>query len=280
MLSKDKVKRISIIIAIAVIGFIGAGLGAYKYHKAQEYKNLITTANNYMNSGEYDKAIALFNQSLSYKEDISIKSNIKLAENLKEVKSSYDKGISLMNDKKYLEAMEQFKKVTKEDDKLYNNAQKSINECKKQYTTQNVQLANNSIKSGNYGDAYKYIAEVLKIDSNNADAQKLKSDVAKAEQEKKANEEQEKTAAANANNRAVTQEQAIKIISDKITDKGPKTVVQCENIENKNGSEYYYIHVYDNMGSHAATRGWYYVEVSTGKAYKQDLITNRLTPIN
>jgi hypothetical protein len=51
-----------------------------------------------------------------------------------------------MNDKKYLDGIEKFKKVTKEDDKLYDNAN-------------------------------KYLDDVLKLDRNNAEAKKLKDNI-------------------------------------------------------------------------------------------------------
>lgn len=170
-------RKITIISVIVVIAIVCGGFGIYKYNKVQAYNNLINTANKDMDKGEYDQAIALFNQALQYKNDPTIEKNIKLAASLKEVKSIFDEGTKLMNDKKYLEAIEQFKKVTKGDDKLYSNAQKSIEECKKQFAAQNIQLAKDALKNNKSDDANKYLDEVLKVDSNNAEAKKLKDDV-------------------------------------------------------------------------------------------------------
>ncbi|MBC2580424.1 lipopolysaccharide assembly protein LapB [Clostridium sp. DJ247] len=275
MINKDKVKKIIIVSIIVIISLIGVGFGVYKYNVVQAYNNLITTANKYMDAGEYDKAIEAFKQCLRYKQDSNIDRSIKLAENLKEAKDIYDEGTKLMNDKKYLEAIEQFNKVTKANNKLYDNAQKNIQECKKQYIAQNLQLADSSIKSNKYDDANKYLDEILKIDSNNANAKKLKNDIIKSEQEK--DNTQSYT-----NNTKITFEQASSIVLDSIKNKAPNTVVvqADKEIRNQNGLNYYVVHVVDNMADHTATRGWYYVEVNTGKAYEWDLASNKLIPLN
>lgn len=282
IMNKNQLKKISSISAIVVIILGLVGFGTYKYNKIQEYNNLITTANKYMDSGEYDKAIALFNQSLQYKNDASIQRNIKLAANLKELKASYDDGIKLMNDKKYLEAIDKFNRVTKEDDKLYSSAQKKIEECKKNFITQNMELANNSFKNNKYDEANKYLDSILKIDNNNSEAKKLKDDVAKSQKEQQENEKQKSELVPSNNNTKVTFEQASNTVMNSINNKAPNTIIveADKEIINKNGIDYYVVHVADNMGDHIATRGWYYVEVNTGKGYKMNLATNQLTPIN
>ena len=178
-------KEIAIISAIVIVAIICGGLGIYKYSKGQTYNNLVTTANKDMDQGEYEQAIALFNQSLQYKDNDNVKNNIKLATKLKEVKSTFDEGTQLMNSKKYLDAIEQFEKVSKEDSKIYGNAQKDIQECKKEYIAQNIQLSNNAVKNTKYDEANNYLDSILKLDSNNAEAKKLKDDVEKSIQKQK-----------------------------------------------------------------------------------------------
>jgi tetratricopeptide (TPR) repeat protein len=179
--------RILIVVVITVIALIGIGFGTYKYNKVQAYNNLVTTANKYMVQGYYDKAEALFEQSLKYKKDSSIEKNIKLAATLEKFKGIYSDGMKLVNDKKYLEAIKKFKTIDKSGLKWYTNAQKEIKECKKQYIAQNIQLANDSAKNNKYDDANKYLDDILKVDSNNADAKKLKNSVAEAINENQKN---------------------------------------------------------------------------------------------
>ena len=179
-MDKNKIKNLSIISVIVVVAIVCGGFGIYKYSITQTYDNLVATANRDMDQGEYEQAIALFNQSLQYKNNDNVKNSIKLATNLKEVKSYFDQGTQLMNNKNYMEAIEKFEKVTKEENKLYTNAQKNIQKCKQEYIAQNIQLANNAVENAKYDEANKYLDAILKLDSNNAEAKKLKDDVGKA----------------------------------------------------------------------------------------------------
>lgn len=192
MINKN-INKISIISAITIALFVGMGFGIYKYNKVQAYNNLVISANKYMDLEDYDKALALFEQSLQYKKDSSVEKHIELIATLKKFKEIYNEGIKLVNDKKYLEAIEKFKTIDKSGLKWYTASQKKIEECKKQYILQNMQLANDAIKNGKYEDANKYLDGILKLDSNNADAKKLKDSIAKTikEQQENANKVEE-----------------------------------------------------------------------------------------
>lgn len=200
--------KIPIFISTIVIALIGVGFGTYKYNKVQAYNNLITTANKYMDQDDYDKASALFEQSLKYKDDSSVEKNIKLVATLKKFKEIYNDGIKLSNDKKYLEAVEKFKTIDKSGLKWYTNAQKEIKECKKQYIAQNVKLADTAFKNNKYDDTNKYLDDILKVDSNNADAKKLKNlvdEAVKKEQQNSKSEEQDKQVVQNNTDKANVQ---------------------------------------------------------------------------
>lgn len=280
-MNKQKIKKFAIPVLVILV-FIVLGFGINKYNKVRSYNNLITAANKYMNSGEYDKAEALFKQSLEYKDDPNVESSIKLAENLKMAKSIYDNGLNLMNNKDYDGAIQQFQKITKEDDKLYSSAQKKIAECKKSFISQNIESANNAIKNDKYDEASKYIDNVLKMDSNNAEAKKLKDSIDKSEKDQQSNQTKQTAQSTNSNTK-VTAEEAADIALSSIKDKVSTTeVVKADEvITNQNGVNYYVIHVADNMGDHVATRGWYYVEVNTGKLYKCDMAdSSKLVSVN
>lgn len=173
---------------ISTLIIIGGAFGMYKYNKVQAYNALITNANKYMDTGDYDKAESLLEQS-KYKDDPNVQKNIELAKKLKEVKVIYNDATKLMNDKKYLDAIEKFKKISKDAGSLFSNAQKNIEDCKKQYIAQNLQDANESLKNNKFDDANECLNNVFKIDSSNAEGVKLKAVVANAN--KKQKEEQE-----------------------------------------------------------------------------------------
>lgn len=191
-MNRSKMRKIAIISAISIVIIIGGGFGAYRYNKVQAYNNLITTANKCMDTSDYDKAESLFQQSLQYKNDPSIQKSIQLAKKLKEAKAVYNNGTKLMKDKKYSEAIETFKKISKDDGNLYNDSQKNIENCIKEYAAKNIELANSALKENKFDEANKYIEDILKIDVNNSEAKKLKDDVDKSIQKQKTEDEAKK----------------------------------------------------------------------------------------
>lgn len=291
-MDKRNLKKIGVISVIALLVIIGVGFGAYKYTKITQYNNLIESASKYMDEGEYDKAISLFNQSLNYKTDANIENSIKLAQNLAGAKKIYDEGIKLMNDKKYLESIEQFEMIGKESGKFYTDAQNRINECNKEYVALNINAASIALEANNYDEANKIIAEVFKVDINNEEAKNLKDAIAKKileqqaaqkakeEQElaaEKAKEEQEK--AANEATSKVTAKSAEDIVRKLMVGSiNSKTKSEFDHEETVDGVKYFVIHVYDVVVDHTATWGWYYVNQNNGKVF--DGTDGALKPMN
>lgn len=278
-MNKTKIKKITIISIIVVVIISVGGFGLYKYNKFQTYNSLVSSANRYMDSGDYDKAVALFNQALDYKNDNNIRRNIKLAENLKDVKKFYDNGIKDMSDKKYIDAIGEFDKVTKEDDKLYNNAKKKIAECKKQL----IADVNDLVKNSKYDDANKELDEILKIDADNSEAKKLKDTVAKAvkdqqdkaayakQQEEKAKADEAVKQAASSGN-VPNADAAFNIIKNKFNYTALGICYDYTGDAQHDGKDFYIIHVFENHPDHIATLGWYDVEKKSGRIY--DEMTN------
>ncbi len=273
-MDKQKLKKIATPVLV-ILGFIILGFGINKYNKIRSYDNLITEANKYMDSDEYDKAIALFKQSLDYKNDPNVERSIKLAGNLKTAKSIYDNGVSLMNNKDYEGAIQQFQKITQEDDKLYSAAQKKITECKKNFISQNIELANNDIKNNKYDEASKYIDNILKMDSNNAEAKKLKDNIAKLEKGQENNETKQTAQSAaveqSSSNKNLTQEDAEAIVKNNFKYNSSEIVYCYDHDSEHDGKGFYVIHVYESHPTHTATLGWYGVEKSSGRIYDEML---------
>jgi tetratricopeptide (TPR) repeat protein len=294
-MNKRKIKRIIIISVLTLLVIIGVGFGGYKYTKNNQYNGLIKDANSYMENSEYDKAIALYKESLSYKNDPNIDSSIKLAQRLTEENKIYDEGLRLMNDKKYLESIEQFKMIGTDSDKLYNDAQNKINECNKEFVALNISKANIALETSNYDEANNLLAKVFKVDNDNADAKKIKDTIDKKIQEEnaaqKAKEEQEK-AAQIAKQEQDKADQAAEAAASKITttssedivrklvikDLNSKTLSQFDHEETVDGVKYFVIHVYDIVVDHTATRGWYFVNQNNGKVF--DGTNGDLIPMN
>lgn len=270
-------KRLFIYIVIGVIAFIAIAFGSYKFYKVQAYNKLVNSANKYMDSGNYHQAIAVFNEALKYKEDPNVKRSITLAETLLVSQKYYEEGIKEMENKDYGKAIDSFKKVLKEDAKRYESAQKRIAECIKAYITLNLKNASEAAKNNNYEEANKYLDEVLKVDKENAEAKKLKEDYSRTIIENQQSLESNKVQNSNG---MVTAEQAVQSAAKYISNKGENTKFSFDHEESRNGTDYYVIHAFEDMGDHVATLGWYYVEKNGGKVYEWNLAGDELMLLN
>ncbi|NNU78382.1 tetratricopeptide repeat protein [Clostridium estertheticum] len=284
-MDKMSIKKTCIISVLALLVIIGVGFSGYKYTKISQYNSLIKGANKYMEVSEYDKAIALFQQSLNYKSDVNIENSIKLAQNLIKIKKIYDEGINLMNNKNYLAAIAQFKKIEKESDKLYTDAQSKINICIKEYISQNINKSNASLKANKYEEANKYIAEIFKVDNNNEEAKTLKIII-----DKKIKEAQEKEAQGKTAQKAEEEAKETKATANIITAASAEGIVRnlvlknpiknhfCkfDHEENIDGVKYFVIHGYQLVVDHTATWGWYYVNQNNGKVFKGSPVDQKL----
>lgn len=86
----------------------------------------------------------------------------------------------------------------------------------------------------------------------------------------------------NTTNVKLTSEKATEIIKNLINNKYPNAKVSYDHLQNRDGKNYFVIHVYDYMPDQQATStiGWYYVDVDLGSAFEWDLIADKLTQIN
>lgn len=170
-----------IVIAAATCTFVSVNF----YNNKQNYKKYLTAADSYMNAEQYDNAITTYEKALKYKNDANINKQIELAKLLKTSKEIYNTAIKQMSNKQYLEAIDTFKKVDKQDGKRYSDSQNKIAECKKTYIADKLSSANNDFKNNKFDTANSELDNILKLDANNADAQKLKSEVSKTLEQRK-----------------------------------------------------------------------------------------------
>lgn len=247
---------------IVLLILAGVGTGIYKSNNNNKgYNDLIKTANTYMDEGKYDEAIKTFEKSLNYKEDENVRKSIKLAESLKEAKSIYNDGISLMNEKKYLEAIDKFNKIPKESEKMYNDAQARILECKRDYATINIKNADKALKENKLEDANKYLEEVFKVDSESKEGQTLKIQLEKKKQEQIKNQQETQ--------KGITEEEAVKIVKNKFSSASANMIYKYDHDSTHDGRSFYSIHVFEKVEDHTATMGWYGVDKENGKIYDE-----------
>jgi tetratricopeptide (TPR) repeat protein len=201
-----KMKK-KLIVAIIILVIITLPTSAYAYNYNQ-YKSNYNEAITQLNSEKYDEAIGTFssisNTYFGKKNAKEIKGNIENAKKLKENKKKYDDALKLFNEKKYLEAIEGFKKISKEDIKRSELIKKKIDECKNIYISLNIENAKNEAKANNYDSATNFLTLVLNLDSTNKDALALKDEYTKAklDAEVKAKQEAEAKAKKDAEEKA------------------------------------------------------------------------------
>lgn len=271
-------KKATVIFGI-ILAVILISIAIYKFNTYRIYSSLLQDATEYMNQGEYDKALSLFESCLKYRTDSNIDMNIALAKELKESKISYETALNQMKDKKYLEAINSFNKVSKKDTTRYNEAQKQIDQCKKQYLSLNLEAAKSATNSKKYDTANEYLNNVLKLDKNNAEAEKLKTEIASAianEKNAQNNDDSEKqqvskddSQSTSSNGRSLTSQDATNIIKNKFPSNSSNIIYSYDHDSKHDGKDFYVIHVYESVQTHTATIGWYGVEKNSGRIYDE-----------
>lgn len=192
---------VAILIALTLIPSVAYGYNSYSYKK---HYNLGLEN---LKQDKYEEATAEFNKALEYKKSKAneINTQTTLIEILKQSKIDYEQGLALLGEKKYTEAITIFKKVVKEDEKRYSEAQGKISESKSLFTSENINKAKEEASNKRYQEAIKFLENVIAFDSSNSEASELKNqytaemekekaELAKKEIEEKAKKEAEKKA--------------------------------------------------------------------------------------
>ncbi|NEZ46931.1 hypothetical protein FDF74_06860 [Clostridium niameyense] len=140
-------------------------------------KNLIEDGNIYMNKSQYKEAIAIYREALKYNKNNNTENMLKLAETMERSKTAYNRGIINYKKKNYLEAINCFQMVFNKDTIRYENSQNKLNECVNKYVEENMEQAQKYINDLNFKEAEKYLNNILKIDSDNEKAIRLKKKI-------------------------------------------------------------------------------------------------------
>lgn len=178
-------------VLILIIGTMCIGIKFYNSNK--NYNKYLSEANSNVSLEKYDNAISLYQEALKYKNDTNISKQIELIKLLKNSKENYESADKKMNDKKYLDAIDMFKKVDKQDTKRYSYSQTKIDECKKLYIAEALNSVNDDLKNNKFDDANNVLNNIFKIDPSNANGLKLKDMLTSAiEKQKKQQDLREK----------------------------------------------------------------------------------------
>lgn len=201
------------IVAFAIMVLIGIAVptSIHAYNNSQYNKNF-ELGKKALDDREFDNAGKYFKACLKYnsRKESEINSELDLVNLIKQSDISYKQAMQLYNDKKYIDAIDAFKKVSDKDKKNYIDAQDKITLCRDTYINGNIESAKKEAENKNYEGAIKYLDIVLTFDTENKDASSLKNqyndEIARIKHEEEARKKAEEDAAKLASQQKTEQE--------------------------------------------------------------------------
>jgi tetratricopeptide (TPR) repeat protein len=162
----NKKKIVAIIVVIAVVVSIPSSVFAYNYYNFNKQVELGEEA---LENENFEDADKYFREALNYSKshDDEINEDISLVESLKRSKELYEEGITTLEAKKYLEAIDIFKSISEEKSKYYDQAQSKISESRNLFIEDNIVLAKSKAEEKKFDEGIVFLNEVLKLDENN-----------------------------------------------------------------------------------------------------------------
>lgn len=169
-------KKLVIIILIFIIIVTTTSVYGYRIYN---YNKFYSKGQESLKNDDYNAAETNFKSALNYNYKMSeeINKNLTLIEVLKSSKQNYENAVGFLKDAIYLDAIESFKKVTKEDEKRYKDSETKVEEAIKLYVTENMDKAKEEVKNNKFDSALGYLEGVIKFDSKNEEAIKLKNEI-------------------------------------------------------------------------------------------------------
>jgi len=170
---KSKKNIIFAIMVIFLAVIIPTSIYAYN---AYNYNNQYNKANKYLEEEKFDEAISTYKNSLKYKgtEAKDIDNKIAFVNELKQSKLKFQDAVTNLEQKKYIEAIDIFKKVSKKDVKRYKLAQDKIKESKSVYINDNISKAKTEAGNKKFDVAVSFLDIVLKFEPAYQEALTLK----------------------------------------------------------------------------------------------------------
>jgi len=126
-------KRNLVLVLLSVVVLTGVIFIGNSINQKHTYDAMISKADSAMVKENYGEAISLYESSLLIKQVPSVTNSIQLAKGLVEDRRNYDEANTKMDQKKYVEAIDQFSKTLG-----YKDVQLKIDECNKLLTAENA----------------------------------------------------------------------------------------------------------------------------------------------
>ena len=127
----------------------------------------LVLADMYSDEEKFDEAIKILEKRDRIERSDKINEKADSIILIEESKKSYDDAIKQMGEKNYLDAVDNFKAVSKEDTKRYLDSQNMISQCEKLSTVGNLTLAGENIDNKKINEMNYVIENIFKIDTIN-----------------------------------------------------------------------------------------------------------------
>ncbi|GAA0181638.1 hypothetical protein SH2C18_41450 [Clostridium sediminicola] len=167
---ESKNKKIKLFLLVLISFTIG--FSTYIINTKIKMNFLLIKADKAMVSGNYEKAIDIYTLYLSYDSSKPIDDKLEEAIRLEKSKKVYTTAIELMKDKKYLKALDTFKKTNYDEKSISTFVQK----CEISYINKELNKAKNYTSEENYKEAILTLNNILLLDKDSLEIKNLIQD--------------------------------------------------------------------------------------------------------
>lgn len=288
-------KRKILICSITAIIIISIGIGGVTYTRKEKFRNYICEVNTLISEQKYDEAQQKLVLAKKIKNNDEISNKEKEINLKKEQNQIYNQGLELMNNKKYIEAINKLSEVDDKAEEIKEVAESKIKVCKNELLKETTTSVDNFISQNKFDDAYKIIETVKIVEKENDNILKLKEKVDSAkdsyEEEQKriaAEEEAKRIKEEKKNNQGVDLEKIklniLNMVKEyyegnginleelrKTTNK--RIVILNSQVHEKmiEGREGYVIPVAEDGPERTMVWKWFFVDKNTGEIFEIDI---------
>lgn len=288
-------KRKILICSITAIIIISIGIGGVTYIRKERFRNYICEVNTLISEQKYDEAQQKLVLAKKIKNNDEISNKEKEINLKKEQNQIYNEGLELMNNKKYIEAINKLSEVDDKAEEIKEVAESKIKVCKNELLKKTTTSVDNFISQNKFDDAYKIIETVKVVEKENDNILKLKEkvDIAKNsyEEEQKriaAEEEAKRIEQEKKNNQGIDLEKIKLNILDMVKEDYERNGINLEELKkttNKKiiiwnsqvhekrieGRDGYVIPVAEDDPVRTMVWKWFFVDKNTGEIFEIDI---------
>lgn len=277
-------KKVILAIIIVIIVAIGGTIGFKVYAKEQKIKDLVSNSDKLLQEEKYEEAKSCLEEAKNIKNKDGLDNKIDTANIYIEADNVYREALKLIDNKEYNKAIEELNKINNKAEIIKIKANNTILDCNKKLVSNYLSQGEEYLKQKEIDKAYQCVDGAKKVEDKNENIEVLKN---KIDNDKKVFEEEQK-AAKESEKKQISLEEA-KSLAAKVyfkksgsTGSNRRIIVECDNETQKDlqGMTGYTIHLLDNMGTHTATIGYYFVDINSGKVYSTLVGAPPLTLLN